>query len=51
MAKMKVTYMNKKSGHGNMADKHTFVRCPKCDTKYHKQSNKACPECGGKGKE
>ena len=51
MAKMKVTYMNKGTGHGNMSDKHTFVRCQKCKTKYIKEVDKKCPEgCYGKPK-
>ena len=50
MGKMKVTYMSKSTGHGDMADKHTFIRCSKCDGKYVKEIQKVCPHCGGKGK-
>lgn len=49
MANMKVTYMNKNSGHGNMADNHTFIRCPKCKGKFIKEKNKICPHCAGTG--
>jgi len=51
MANMKVTYFNKASGHGNMGDKRTMVRCPKCDGKYVKEDFKVCSHCGGKGVE
>ena len=49
MGKMTVTYMNKKSGHGDMGDKYTFIRCHKCDGKYVEETTKSCPHCGGKG--
>ena len=53
MGNMKVTYMNKASGHGDMSDRHTFVRCQKCKTKFVKELHKTCPEgcySGKKGK-
>lgn len=50
MAKMKVTYMNKGTGHGNMGDQHTFIRCPACKGKYVKEKYKICPHCAGEGK-
>ncbi len=49
MSKMKVTYMSKSTGHGDMGDKHTFIRCDKCDGKYVKELNKSCIHCDGKG--
>jgi len=49
MGKMNVTYMSRNTGHGDMGDKHTFIRCSKCDMKYVKELNKTCPDCGGKG--
>ncbi len=41
-------YMNQASGHGNMADKHRFLRCKKCDEKYKDEADFECP-CGNKG--
>jgi len=42
-------YMNQGTGHGNMGDKFTFIRCPECEFKYVKQENpKGCPSCNSK---
>ncbi len=49
MANMKVTYFNKKSGHGNMGDRHTFIKCPECGAKYVMEKQPHCPVCAGEG--
>ena len=46
MAKMMATQLSKKSVAGKEPDRLTFIRCPKCKTKYIQEKNpKGCPGC------